>query len=509
MNLTHRIGIVGRIATAIAFVATPSSAQSYTKLAPTDPLVHLANGHGTEMIYFSKLEKTPLPVKTTVTDATGKLNSLPAKDITVGNPVTISANVFSISVSVATSLPVDPGTPYNGTLFLFEAAEAASPYTVKFKIQDDAVVTFESPQTNLTAAVGGSLNPRQRIHVRNSGKATITAFQITSSVLADTASHRTLQMPLHQQTVSLSPGEAMDLDFDLPEPLYAGTYTGTLLVSANHVYEKPISLTVLSRGPFSKWQIPFVLFVFVILIGFSVSAALDAWFGSGGLARAQAYLSLKNSEKEFTQQIDNLSQWKVSLPSLTPPIDVPQAEVWILQALHELRARWQAYADYPTEDVTSLAQSFSARATASSLLWSALQTATGQWHNQPEALREVCASLDNVPIPASPADVARYRLALIGVLTSKAKSAVAQGGEVPTDTTPSRTTTLEFLRAKIRGMTALYQVIVWTVVFTTGYQFFYASHFAFGSLSDYLAVFLWAIGLTSTGAQIVARVHKP
>lgn len=69
--------------------------------------------------------------------------------------------------------------------------------------------------------------------------------------------------------------------------------------------------------------------------------------------------------------------------------------------------------------------------------------------------------------------------------------------------------TLDKLRAKIRRMAALYRTVVWTVVFVTGYLSFFAGHAAFGTLADYFTLFLWALGLTSTGTQIITRIHKP
>jgi hypothetical protein len=508
--MTRRVWVLAFLLSIVALVPNQSRAQAYTKVAPTDPVVHLVTGQGAEVLYFSKASSTGMPAKITVTEAVGKANSIPANDITVGNPVSIQANVFSISIGVATSQFVDPGSPYEAALLLFDSDKTTTPITLKFKIQDDATISFDTTPSTITASVGGSLNPHQRVRVKNTGKAKISSLQMTSSLLFDNANHHSLQMAPHDTAADLLPGQAIDFDFDLPEPLYAGTYAGTLIIIGNHLAEKNLSLTLQTRGPLGNYRIPFILFVLVILLGFYVSSALDAWFASGGLARAEAYISLKNSEKTFAEQVDNLASWRSTFsPDGKPPIDVPKATVWIPQALHELRSSWSTYPDRPIAEMTWEADNFATRAAAANLLWTALQTATSQWRNDPERLRGVCVALDNATLPQTAADVGRYRKDLNDVLVSSAQ-AVAQGSSIRLEETPAQNGSfLSNLRSKIRRMTALYQAVIWTVVFVTGYLSFYSGHQAFGTLADYLALFLWALGLTSTGTQIITRVHKP
>ncbi len=222
--MVSRLWIPAFLLATVTLIPNQSRAQSYTKLAPSDPVVHLINGQGTETLYFSKASGTAVPAKIIVTEAIGKVNSIRAKDITIGSPVPIEANVFSVSIAVAPSQFVDPGTPYEATLLLFDSDKTATPTTFKFKIQDDATISFDTTPSTIAAAVGGSLNPHQRIRARNTGKTTITSFQVTSSVLVDNANHHSLQIPPRDATANLPPGQSTDLDFDLPEPLYAGSY---------------------------------------------------------------------------------------------------------------------------------------------------------------------------------------------------------------------------------------------------------------------------------------------
>jgi hypothetical protein len=381
---------------------------------------------------------------------------------------------------------------------------------VKIKIEDDAVVSFEVTPTNIVAAMADSASAHQRIHLRNNGKATITVFEVTSSELNDSANAHRIQMNKSEHKTPLLPGQPMDLDFDLPRPVWAGSYTGTILVTANRSVDKSISVTIQSRGPFSSGPVPLVIFTIVVIFGFTISSVLDSWFGSGGLARAKAYLSLRRSETILTEQIENLNIWRSKVPAVNPPIAVPLTILWLGQALQGIRAEWPSFNDRPVDGVTADTQNFATLASASELFWSCIETATAQCTGQPQVLKTVVSALDLVKPPGSATDLDRYRKDLTDAFSTGIRSIgrtveFTLGGLGSKQSLPP----LSSVRAKIEAMAGVYQVIVWSVVFVTAYQSFYAGHLLFGTLSDYMAVFLWSLGLTTTGTQIVARVHKP
>jgi len=492
------------VLTAIHLVPDKMRADSYTKLTPSDPIVHLANGKGSEVLYFSKVAGANLPVKIVLTDAVGKVNSIPLADFRMEKPVVIAENVFAMKLSVETTQFVDPGTPYEATLLLFDSEKTSSPASIKVKVQDDATIALDTvPATAvINTAIGGTLTPSYRLFVRNTGRSSINSIDITTSVLTDAPNHRNLQMTPLEIVENLTPGQFTGLDFNLPVPLFAGTYTGTLQVVANHSIDKQIPLTIQSRGPLAAYGVPFALFVLVIVVGFCVSSYLDTWFASGGLARAEAYLSLKSSEKTLGQHLHNLDVRRTNTH-----VDTPKAFVWVSEALRELQAGWQGYSERPPAEVTVEAERFATIAAAANLLWIALQTAEAQWSGNSEKLDAVSKAIDAIPYAQTSADLARYRQDLNNALLVQARAIDAQAGSVQTSS--AEPTRLDKLRRKIRRMAALYQFIVWIVVFVTAYSSFYAGHPAFGTLADYFAVFLWALGLTSTGTQIVARVHKP
>lgn len=508
MRATMIISLV--LTCSLGIAAVPTGAQIYAKLAPSDPIVHLSSGEGSDRIYFSKADTVGLPIKITATDATGRVNSLPAIDVHVGDPIPVDKNVFSVEVSVKTSRYVEPGAPYESAILLFDKNSAAIPTAIRFKIEDDSIVSFDVPQTNIVVAVADSTNAHQRVRIRNTGKAMITVLEVTSSVLNDAVNAHRIQMTQCEKRTQLMPGQPTDLDFDLPQPVWAGSYTGTILITANHSVDKSIAVTIQSRGPLSSRHFPLIVFILVVVAGFAISSVLDSWFGSGGLARAQLYLSLKNSETELTNQISNLNSWQLKVPTNNPPISVPRANLWIAQTLHDVQAQWNSFNESSIEDLTTSAQNYALLTSASDFLWSCIETATAKWTTQPQVLATVVSALDAVQLPLSAMDLIRYRNELTNSLVSAVQGASKQAAFVPSASNSEMSSpTLKSIRSKIRAMTELYQVIVWCVVFVTAYQSFYAGHLLFGTLSDYMAVFLWSLGLTSTGTQIVSRVHKP
>lgn len=58
---------------------------------------------------------------------------------------------------------------------------------------------------------------------------------------------------------------------------------------------------------------------------------------------------------------------------------------------------------------------------------------------------------------------------------------------------------------RITRMAWVYRLTVWLVVSAVAYLTFYDRAFAFGTARDYISLFLWTLGLTQTGTQILAR----
>lgn len=272
--------------------------------------------------------------------------------------------------------------------------------------------------------------------------------------------------------------------------------------------QKSIGLTIQTRGPYSSCHVPLILFLVVVTAGFAISSVLDAWFGSGGLAKAQVYLTTKAAESQLTDVKSEIAKWKPRAASLTPPCSIPQTELWIAKALLDIQNVWQSFDVDPVDQLTAISEQIYVLGSASKSLWTAVTVAMSELETPPLALQRAIAAIDAVKLPSSRADLARYRQDLSVAVTSATgavtqSASVAAGINVKVKRTPTA-----IMRDRISGMNWLYRAAVASVVFITAYQVFYAQKWAFGTVSDYLAVFLWALGLTTTGTQILARVHK-
>jgi hypothetical protein len=84
----------------------------------------------------------------------------------------------------------------------------------------------------------------------------------------------------------------------------------------------------------------------------------------------------------------------------------------------------------------------------------------------------------------------------------------ADGGGAGAAAMPNLEVAAKKLQGRIDKMNLLSRLAVWIVVILIAYQTFYANNFAFGTLLDYVGVFLWSFGLTQFGTQVVERVRS-
>jgi len=256
-----------------------------------------------------------------------------------------------------------------------------------------------------------------------------------------------------------------------------------------------------------SWM-PFALFCGVVGSGFLFSSLLDAWFGSGGLQRAQSFLALKDAEKQLYAVATKIAGWNKTLSALAPPAKIEKTDLWIGADLDELQKLWENWDTKPVDKLSAAASTYSLHADAANSFESRVQLAFDHYTSDPAKLGAIIANLDQVVPPATAADLATYADTLTAALTPGATTKLAAAVKIVTSQDPN-SSLLIGLRKKMTSMNALHRLMVWMIVLSTAYLSFYATHTAFGSLPDYIAVFLWSFGLTTTGSQIVASVRKP
>ena len=490
----------------IGCLTTVSWASDLTKLAPEPLVVHLQGGKGSEKVIFSKAAGIS-PTKVQATQASGRVNTIPENEITATiqqQDQNQDPNLLTILIKVDTQRFVERGVPYKGVLLIFTQA-GKPPEQTPFNVEDDTAMSIEPLQSSLDVAIGIWQSKDCKILIRNNGKTSIDSIVISSSNLTDaTTGKRTVVTDSKPDwgTSPIDPDGERVVSFKLPEPNEAGTFVGQLYITANQHKTVGVPFTLRSRGPLGATALPFVLFCLVLGLGFGSSLILDKWFSGGGLARAQAYLSLRNSQSVLVQRSATLQDWKSHLPSHVPPIDLPRTELWLQQAMQSLSDELRSVDSLAQDQLTNDAQQYALSAGNISILWSVLQVATNKWNGQPDPLYQAVSAIDSVPLPKSAAELNQYRANLLAALPVSLGPEETQVGIVSKAWTPEK------VKTKINAMSWLYQLAVWITVLFTAYQAYFAHNLAFGSLSDYLVVFLWSLGLTQTGSQILARIHK-
>ena len=492
----------------IALEAGVLCASDVTKLAPEPVLIHVHNGSGSEKVVFFKASGVSV-TKVTATEASGRIGSIPGTDIQATIEAEVDPGVFSVLLQVKTQQFIERGVPYKGVLLIFVQA-GKPPEQVPFSIQDDDASSIEPLQASMDVSIGVWQPGRHQILIRNNGKTRVTNISISSSNLTDAATGKRILLDNPNPDwgkMTIEPDSERVVSFDLPKPQKAGTFVGQLYITANQQKTVTIPFTVRSRGPWGETIIPFVLFCLVLALGFWISSLLDKWFSGGGLARAQAYLSLRNSQSALVQRYADIQDWKSNLPAHAPAIGLPRTEIWLQQAVQGLSEELQSIEHVPQDQLTTDAQRYVLLVGTVSLLWSAVQSAMNVWGTQPGQLQPTIAALDNVPLPTSAQDLDRYRTTLLAAMPVALALGPAGAAGLYVMGVSAQWSS-DSVRKKIAGMALLYQGVVWTVVFLTAYQSYYAHNLAFGTLSDYMVLFIWALGLTQTGSQIVSRIHK-
>lgn len=490
-----------------------AEANRLTKLAPESVVVQLENGFGAADLIFVLADGAAVP-SYRVTAAVGSANTIPAEHITfkwVAPPQaqqTAGRTHLVGQLSVEARVNVERGTNYTGRIiFYWPDAEQS----VDFTVSDRTALAFSLLTPRLDLTLSQFQPDKMSIRVKNTGKTNIRKLTLSSSDLRDGETQRRISLPevvKDLDAAPLAPEQEAEVSLDIPRPVWAGSYTGTLDVVADGRSRQSIPLVILSRGPVptaKSYFVPVILFGATLLLGYVLSTKLENWFNLGGLQRAEALLSLQRSERELARVSDQVDDWGANRPARV----FARTKIWLRQHLNDLRGLFAKIQDLSREQLVSEAQRFATATTQAGIFESAVEVALSQWPDpsQEQKLNRVLEELDRIT-PAS--DPQTYRDSLRAVLERVASegdaesetSAFDAGRALPDIPPPAD------LRRRIERMARLQRMVVAVVVFIVAYQLFYARDFTFGTLLDYLGVFLWSLGLTQTGTQILARARS-
>lgn len=348
------------------------------------------------------------------------------------------------------------------------------------------------------------------VTLRNTGKTPIGSLELKTSELIDaTTMHR---VRVQQKAIgAVQPQATVDVTIPLPRPVKAGTYSGALTFFAEGQTKRTVPVVVRSRGPvaitlgtralFECEYLPLILFAIIALLGFALSSKLDEWFAGGGLRRAEAQTVLNRSRLALVQVLSDVTEWTRTHNAHR----LPRTEMRVVADIDEIARLLRQSVDFPVEQLAKEAARFATRAEAAGIFWRTLQFATERLPQEAQ-LKAVATKLDQID-PDTFKDLAEYRKACLQVVVDQAaagveRGAMAVGAERNIPVPPRR---VEDVDRQITRMAWVYRLTVWLVVSAVAYLTFYDRAFTFGTARDYISVFLWTLGLTQTGTQILAR----
>jgi hypothetical protein len=505
---------------ACALTAAAQQQEKLTKLSPEPLAVQLQGGSGTADFYFALAPKTPLP-EYKVTDAVGNSNTIPAEkgQITfqwIDPPPTPDEShtlVLTGRLTVKTKVFVEPNVNYSGRI-IFMWADAA-PQPVGFSASDKTTLALSLSPAKLDLTLLQDQPDSVVIRVKNTGRAAIGKLTLSSSDLFDTETRRRLgptSTPVEFKDGPLAPSREAEVAFTVPHAVWAGNYLGTLDVTANDDggSRQSIPVVLQSRGPTptpSMFWLPYVLFFVTLLFGALLSYWLENWFNLGGLQRAEALLSLQRSGEEFSRVTKSVEE----LAKGHPEAAFAQTKLRLRQDTEELAALFRRHPTVTRDDLTAEAKRFATSATLYGVFETAVGVALRQWEGKPDRLNSVLTSLDRV---APGTDPVAYRASLRKVLEDAAAADQADNPNADEADTFDADEALPDvpppadLERKIRSMAMLERGVAAVLVFIGAYLMFFARDFTFGTLPDYFGVFLWSLGLTQTGTQIISRARS-
>lgn len=304
----------------------------------------------------------------------------------------------------------------------------------------------------------------------------------------------------------LDVNQRTDCTLTLPEIDSAGSYLGILRINGDG-YEAPLPITIQARGPYagkSSGSIPFWLMTLVFALGWSISVALDRWF-TVKLPRAQQAVLLREALDTARNFGAELADWEKEhqAPVLNAKTNTALVQSELQELLKSVNTR-------PVADLQQAAQRYSTLSDLDSELFSALQIA-GRTFSGAD-LAQKAAALDDVSMNL---DLPTYRAALVQILTSPvtppAAGAVAPGGGAH-PRTPGidlSTASASTIRTEIDFMDWAKILVTGAAVWISAYSVLYLGNPCFGATTDYLNLFLWSLGLSTTGNQVVAQIKRP
>ncbi len=344
------------------------------------------------------------------------------------------------------------------------------------------------------------------ITIQNSTATTINEISFSSLGLLDGKTG--IPIPSWNWSLELNtqlkPNERTDCTFDLPVSDHAGAFTGILRVGGGGRIV-PVPLTLRMRGPYVPvWNgFPLLFLTTVFLCGWGLSLWLDNWY-TKQLPLVQVVLLLREQQDALKRFLDELTAWEKKYSAVLT--QATGAAIFDKSTIDSMLKRVDSIQLAPLQQAE---QGFDLACRLNDVFWTALQIAERTFPNN---LPQIGHQLDLVDRGTDPN---AYRSALQRVLTtpvsivSHAGRTLAPGFVAALGGIDLSKATSAGLHRRKSAMDALKGCVLGIVVWITAFTVYYYPNPSFGSVIDYLTLLIWALGLTTTGAQLIGSVRKP
>jgi hypothetical protein len=485
------------------------------QLFPSDPLdVTTIGGKGSIPFRLRILvEKEPPLTSLTVTVPVGGGRALPdgAATVTADRIETVGEERFHV-LTLAVNAPgaITAGTTHKGQILV-----PGGPH-LPFTVTERGGSEIESLTDKVALVLGLYQAPSARVAVRNKGTSAAAISGLSTS-LTDAPSGRLLQSAATMMPAPISPGGVSEVDVTVPWPALAGVYAGSLAITAG-AQRITVPFSVTTRGPTlgALPLLPFILFIVVFALGARLSYGLEHWFGEGGgLVKAEAVVALARAERGLALLASNHH----ATVAVRPALNALTAFAAQLErdAAMAADSRLERVAGLPMDLALTKARTAQS---AGQLLKDHLDAALPAIAAHAAVMTAVNAGLANLRWPTDQTlltkfesearkvfDDAKTQLATLAAVSGQGPKAASAGPaqpfEMPTDPVEGVAMGLD----AIERMANLQRGVVILVALLTAYQTFYAPNAAFGRALDYLAVFVWSLGMTQAGTQVLSRAR--
>jgi hypothetical protein len=430
-------------------------------------------------------------------------------------PMPENQRILAAVLEVKAAPPIAPNVKFSGMLLL-PTIGGRVPYSITDKT--NVVLTSSPDKIAMTWLVWQP--DVARLQVRNTGTSAF-ALSTAAASLEDAGTKRRVEEAVEieprDQPFTIGPGQSRQIAVRLPRPSLAGTYAGTLtLRSQTDTLSLPLTITTRGPSPRGHVWIPFLLFVVTVIAGIWMSSRLEAFFGEGGgLRRAEAVVALGTLENDLTRVHKGLAEFlgreNLNLPRVLARFSP------LIEAVRTART----VPNVPNVD-TVLREARAAQL-AGMLLQRLLQASVAALKTDPQALAALVKAVEALQWPSDDASFEAFDQQLRAAIDTvhkdmQSRAAAADPTELneaaPRTTEPlllpqGSPVTVDEALDQIRRMTRLQQAGIWLLTVLTAYQTFYVSNAAFGTAFNYIALFMWSLGITQAGTQIVARARRP